>query len=284
MIRLLALLIVLFIAGCGGPDTITALEKNAARRIVSLDFCADQYVLKLADPADIAALSPDATSPFSYMREQAKGFPRARPRAEDILLLDPDVVVRTYGGGPNISRLLERAGINVVQIGYANDLAAVREIVRDAAQKLDVAEAGETVVAEMDARLAALPRYDDAPSILYLTSKGATAGLNTVINDLIETSGASNFLTRQGWSNIPLEELVYQRPNIIATGFFETSDLTSDIWTPARHPVAQRALAETKTINLSGASTSCGAWFLVDAVEALTRGIIGEPTAEVSIE
>ena len=53
---------------------------DAPRRIVSLDYCADQYVLKFADREDILALSPDAGKRFSYMRAAAEGIPTVRPR------------------------------------------------------------------------------------------------------------------------------------------------------------------------------------------------------------
>ncbi|MCA8893462.1 MAG: ABC transporter substrate-binding protein, partial [Hyphomonas sp.] len=68
---------------------------------VSLDYCADQYVLKLADREQILAISPDGDKEFSYMHEAAEDVPTVRPVAEDVLVLKPDLVVRAYGGGPN---------------------------------------------------------------------------------------------------------------------------------------------------------------------------------------
>ena len=70
-------------------------------RIISLDFCADNYVLKLADPDQGTAISPDAEKDFSHMRNAAAGFRTVRPVSENILILKPDLVVRSYGGGPN---------------------------------------------------------------------------------------------------------------------------------------------------------------------------------------
>ena len=87
-------------------------------RIVSLDFCADQYVLKLADREQILAVSPDAVREFSYIRETAQGLPTVRSVAEDVLILKPDLVVRSYGGGPKAGDFFERAGIPVLQVGW----------------------------------------------------------------------------------------------------------------------------------------------------------------------
>ena len=106
-VRLLSLLSAALVAACGttppGP-----LPEGPASRIVSLDYCADQFVLGLADRERILALSPDAGKDFSYLRAEASGLPTVRPRSEDVLALRPDLVVRNYGGGPRAAAFFER--------------------------------------------------------------------------------------------------------------------------------------------------------------------------------
>ena len=259
-----------WLAACGAAKAPLPVPEANTLRIISLDYCADQYVMKLVDREKITALSPDATASFSYLRNQAKDMATVRPRAEDILLLAPDIVVRTYGGGPNATIFFERAGIKVIQIGYANDITTIKEVILDVAKQLYVPEKGHAIVAQMDARLNALPVRSTDTSVLYLTSKGATAGTNTLIDDVIQSAGLRNFQTASGWRSLPLEELAYQHPDKVAVGFFETNDLITDQWTPTRHPVVQRMLADTPVIDIPGAVTACGAWFLLDAAEALT--------------
>ncbi len=242
---------------------------DADLKIVSLDFCADQFVLKLADRENILALSPDAEAVFSYMRNDARGVATVRSRAEDILLLAPDMVVRTYGGGPNVTAFFERAGIKVVQIAYAGDLDTVKQSILDASEKLGVSERGTALVAQMDTRLAALAPSNTDSTILYMTSKGAVAGRGTLVGELLERAGYENFQTAPGWSSLPLERLAYESPDVIAAGFFDTSDMVSDMWTPSRHPVARRQLADRPVIELPSAWTACSGWFLLDALEAL---------------
>ncbi|WP_306250516.1 ABC transporter substrate-binding protein [Parvularcula sp. IMCC14364] len=220
---------------------------------------------------EIIGLSPDSEASFSYLRAQAKGLPKVRPRAEDILLQQPDVVVRSYGGGATITSLLERSGIQVVQIGYANNITDIETIIVKAANALGYEERGLTLIQQLKHNPAKTRHGSPISSVLYLTSKGAVAGKNTMIDDIITRSGHENFRTENGWaSSLPLEELVYEVPDIIATGFFETSDMVSDIWTPTRHPVVQRLLADIKIVNLPGAWTACAAWPVANAVEALS--------------
>ncbi len=266
------LLVYLFLCAACTQQTLNAGARDGEmRRIISLDYCADQYVLALIPQEEIAGLSPDAEASFSYLREKAAGLPKIRPRAEDILLHKPDMVVRSYGGGSNITPLLERAGIKVVQIGYASNLSGIETIITDTAAALDNQAGGRALVAQMRANIP--PRTSTAPaaSVLYLTSKGAVAGKVTLIDDIIVSAGLENFRTENGWTgSMPLESLVYAKPDIVAAGFFETSDLVSDIWTPTRHPVAQRLLANTNLVDIPGSWTSCSAWPVANAVEALT--------------
>lgn len=258
---------------CGREPTPPA----TATRIISLDFCADQYLLALADRKDIAGLSVDATKSFSYLREEAKGLPQIRPRAEDILLQKPDAVIRTYGGGPRIAAFLERAGIRVIQINYANDLAGVRDNIIGTAAALGQPERGQNLAQQMDRRLGAIGPRNEKP-ILYLTSKGAVAGQNTIIDELIIAAGLTNFERKQGWGEISLEALAYEQPSLVAAGFFDGNDAKADQWSPAHHPVAKRALKNAEIISIPGALTACGGWFAVDAVEAMHAASGNQPS------
>ncbi|WP_238550649.1 ABC transporter substrate-binding protein [Blastomonas sp. AAP53] len=276
-----------------------------AMRIVSLDYCADQYVLKLVGRDRILAVSPDATRDFSYMRAAAKGMPKVAPRAEDILVLKPDLVVRSYGGGADAGGFFARAGVPVLQLGFAEDLAGVRRVLLEAAAGLGETERGEAVARELDARVAALreahtspfvpseiERRDlkglragpstslgntgvgrenqSQPSLLYATPGGVTSGPGSLIHELIELAGYRNFQQQPGWQPLPLERLAYERPDRVAMAWFGRRDYNPDLWSAARHPLMDRA-SDQPPIGLEGAWTSCGGWFVLDAAEALAR-------------
>ena len=243
---------------------------DAPRRIVSLDYCADQYVLKFADREDILALSPDAGKRFSYMRAAAEGIPTVRPRTADVLALQPDLVVRTYGGGHDIANFLEKPGVPVIQIGFPQTLDEVRSEVLRVGTALGKPEKAEGLVAEMDSRLRAISaRKHPRRSALYMTPAGVTTGEGTLVHELFVAAGVDNFQGRPGWKPLPLERLAYEKPDLIAASFFEGGTNHVDNWSAARHPVAQAQLRDLPVVPLEGAWTACGGWFLVDAVEAL---------------
>jgi iron complex transport system substrate-binding protein len=260
------------LAGCGlsPSDPVTDLVGPPVR-IVSLDYCADQYVLKFADPDRIRAVSPDADQAFSYMAAAAEGIPSVRPIAEDVLLLRPDLVVRAYGGGAAISGLFDAAGIPVLQIGFANSVEDIKAMTVSIAEDLGAPEKGQQVVADMDRRLGTLASQAEARSVLYMTPGGVTSGPGSLVHDMIGAAGLRNFETRPGWHPLPLETLVRQRADLIAAAFYDSHRTQPHVWSAARHPIARAQLAETPVVPLRGAWTACGGWFMIEAIEALAE-------------
>ncbi|MCR9262425.1 MAG: ABC transporter substrate-binding protein [Pseudomonadaceae bacterium] len=273
-VYVVALALLLF---CGDLQCLHADAPNPIQeqptRIVSLDYCADQYVLQFAATEDILALSPEAVREFSYLREQAQGFPTVRPIVEDVIAVKPDLVVRSYGGGFGIVEVLDQLEIPVVQIGYANTLAEVQQSVLSVSAALGTVEQGEQIVASMRKRLQEIKVSAGKVqgSALYTTPTGVTAGPGTLIHDILLAAGFDNFEDKPGWRALPLERLVYAGPDVVAQAFYQSAYGHRDLWSAAGHPVARRQLSNASRVSLDGAWTSCGAWFLMDAVEALFR-------------
>lgn len=279
---LAALLSLMLLACSSGEETgqRAPSRPDGAQRIVSLDYCADQYVLEFADRDDILALSIDADKRFSFLRDEAKGFRKVRPRTADVLALEPDLIVRSYGGGPNVTGFMERAGVPVVQVGFPQNIDEVRlEVVR-LGEQLGQGDKARKVIADMDERLAAL-KADQvrAPDALYMTPGGVTAGEGTLIHELMQVAGLGNFQARAGWHPIPLERLAYERPELVVAAFFQNEHSAIHNWSATRHPVSQAQLNELPVAAIDGAWTSCGGWFLIEAVEAMAetaKGARGE--------
>lgn len=256
------------------PPLASGPSATRPGRIVSLDYCADQYVLKMVDPDRILAVSPDADKPFSYMREKAKelkaeGLKSVRSSAEDVLILKPDLVVRSYGGGPNATKFFEKAGVSVLNVGWAGDIDGIKRVTREMAEGLGVPEQGEEIVKDMETRLAALGEQDDPEKVLYMTPSGVTSGPGSLVNEMLETAGLENFQQEPGWRPLPLERLAYEKPDMVAAAFFDTNDFKKDKWSAMRHPIAKAQIETLPTVNISGAIMSCGGWFTLDGIEAL---------------
>ncbi|MGJ3231264.1 MAG: ABC transporter substrate-binding protein [Oceanicaulis sp.] len=254
-----------------------------APRVVSLDYCADQYVLALADREQILAVSTGPDDAWSAMRARAEGLPVLRDDAEAVITRRPDLIVSSYGGGPRARRFYERLGYPVHDLGYAGSFEAIRETVRAAARALGRPERGAALVVQMDAVLAEAGRGDGPrPEALYVTPGGVTAGAGTLVHEILEAAGFENVAARggaSGWRDLPLELLVLDPPELIVTGFFDMPDERIDPWSATRHPALKALLERTPTVRLDGAFLSCGAWFMADAALEARRqadALLGE--------
>lgn len=264
------LLMALTLVACTEPVR-TGSAVDGQRRIVSLDLCADLHVLAFADHDEIAALSPDARSADFKLRELASRFPTVRPSAEDVLLLNPDLVVRSFGGGPRAGALLERAGVEVVELGWPSNLDAVLSNADRIRQRLG-------------RRMDTLPAPDTPPaapaggeqaraSVLYLTPSGVTTGPGSLIHEMLEASGARNLMTRPGWYSLPLEDLVLRKPDHLVTAFFDSDRRFQGHWDSLRHPIARQLMETVPRTDLPGALVSCPAWPLFEAAARIAEDL-----------
>ena len=239
------------------------------RRIVSLDYCADQFVLALADREQVAALSVGARRDDSYFRDRAQGIRQTRDTLEEVLAYRPDLVIRSWGGPWDAVQVYSRFEVPVLQVGDAPDFATARADLIDAAQVLGHPDRGAALARELDTRLARLSAHRSSAPVMYLSAGGAVAGSGTMMDALINAAGGRNIRTEASWQMLPLERMVQTPPALIALGFFDTGREQVNAWSPSHHPALRRALANARTVRLPPASIACEAWYAVDAAEAI---------------
>jgi len=239
------------------------------RRIVSLDYCADQFVLARADREQSAALSVGARRDDSYFRDRAGGIRQTRDTIEEVLALRPDLVIRAWGGPWDAEQVYARFHVPVLQVGDAPDFTAARADLMDAAQTLGHADRGAAIARDLDTRLARLSAHRTNAPVMYLSAGGAVAGSGTMMDAMINAAGGRNVRTEASWQMLPLERMVQTPPALIALGFFDTGREQVNAWSPSHHPALRRALANARTVRLPPASIACEAWYAVDAAEAI---------------
>lgn len=245
------------------------------RRIVSLDYCADQFVLAMADRSQMAALSRGSQRDDSYFRARAVGIRQTRGTLEEVLALEPDLIVRNWGGPWDAEAVYARFGVPVLQVGDAPDFAAARADLSIAASAFGHSQRGEAIVRDLDLRLARLRQAApfERPPVMYLSAGGAVAGRGVMMDAVIEAAGGRNIRTDANWAVLPLEQMIETPPVLVALGFFDTGRTRMNAWSPSRHPAVRRMLAHARTIALPAASISCEAWYQVDAAEAIARAL-----------
>ena len=250
-----------------------AAEAAPARpTVVSLDYCADQFVLALADRDQILAVSKDAGRQFSHLREKAGGIPQVRAAAEDVIALGPDLVVRSWGGDARALAFYERFGIRTVQLGYAADVQGTVDVTRAVAREIGQEARAEALVAAMPA-----PAAPTGQSALYVTPGGVSAGRGTLIGSIMAQAGLANANRKEGWTSLPLEQLVLAPPQTMLTAFFGFDDDATDRWSVSRHPVMQRLMQAARVIPMDESRVSCPAWFVADEAADIARALEAAP-------
>lgn len=238
-------------------------------RILSLDQCADQYVLALRPDAEMA-LSPRADDPDAWLREAARGRARVRPTLEAAVTFQPDVVVRYWGGEPRLLARLEARGTPTATIVDATDFNGIRANIRSVAQALDAERRGEALIKRMDARLAqAAPKTAQRPTALYLTPGGFTAGKETLVDAIFAAAGFRNAADKPYFNPVSVERIALFPPVRFVLGFFD--QVRGDWRGPGRHPVVRKAAQGRVAANLPAAALTCPAWFAADAAALLAE-------------
>jgi len=255
-------------AACAATAPMPAPRDGPPQRIVSLDYCADQFALGLADRGQIAALSPHAQDDYAYLREDAVGVAQTLPTLEAVMALSPDLVIRTYGGGMAIGAQLERLGVPVVQLNFAEDYQGIAGNITMAAEAFGHPARGQAMAETMLEALAA-PAAPRGLRALYVTPGGVTSGTGSLIDALMTSAGLTNYVTTPGWPALPLEQLVIDPPDVIVTAFYGSRYARLDSWSSAQHPVLQRLMAQRPVIALDAGLVSCGGWFVAEAAERL---------------
>jgi len=258
---------------CGAAALAEPSSLSALPRAASVSVCTDQYLLSLADADQVAAVSWQATTLRSPVREAAQGLPQIRGLAEEILAVRADLVIFDPYGHPETARRLDGLGTEVFRLGDPVTIGDVEAEVMRMADALGQSARGAVLVRALEARRATLADTvsENAPRALYVSPGGGGAGADTYVDEVLRLAGFRNLqadLGHQGWSRVPLEELVETPPDVIVMSFFETTD-PSLLDSFSRHPLFRRMVDQTPIISVPAASWVCAGPYMLDAAEQL---------------
>ncbi|SCW37751.1 iron complex transport system substrate-binding protein [Sphingobium faniae] len=263
------------IAALGLTGAASPAEKP--RRIVSLNVCADQYVLALADPGQIAALSSNArNAELSAAAAQARPFRTLRRSSEEVMAIKPDLLLgfplgNGVAGAPP-------GHWNTLGLETADSYEAVTGQIRRTAMAVGHPERGEALVARMNRDLAALPRPGRGGVAAYYQRRGYMTGTGTLVDDLMQRAGLINLAAKLGKTSlaqIPLEQMIAARPDwlIVESGSERVVDQGTEM---LHHPV----LKDIPRIRVPQAWTVCGGPAYVLAARSIVTQINAAPTRE----
>lgn len=259
---------------CGGatsatlPTGVGQSRAAAPRRIVSLNLCADQLVLALADRSQIAGLTHNATDvEMSAAAAQARGLPLLSGSAEEALAADPDLIVGMSPHRHPAAAALDPARYAVVDLKSADTYEAIVASIRQVAKAVGHKARGEALIAGMNADLARIGRARPGLVAAYYQRRGYMTGTGTLIDELMQRVGLTNLaakIDKPPLSQMSLEEMAASRPDYLILE--SATDTVADQGTEMLH---HPALAGIKRISIPQAWTVCGGPAYVKAARAL---------------
>ena len=97
-------------------------------RIVSLNLCADPYLMAFAAKSQIAALTHLSRDPdLSAYADTAQAFPVSDGQIETLIELQPDIVIVSSWSDPMRNALIERLGLSNLGFGCGQNFTAARK-------------------------------------------------------------------------------------------------------------------------------------------------------------
>lgn len=162
-------------------------------RVMSLNLCADPYLMAFADKAQIVGLTfLSRDKSMSPHAEAAQNFPVSDGQIESIIALRPDIIIVSNWSDPMRNALIERLGIKLVSLDAAQNYAAARQEIRRLGKAIGREKQAAAYLAELDTALAALTPVAHAPRILALQRRNLTVGKGHILDEIIALAGAEN--------------------------------------------------------------------------------------------
>ncbi len=239
---LLSLLLVMamFLGGCGGQDTVGEVGyqvtddqgtvvnfKEKPRRIVSLTMSTDNILLGLVKPDRVVCANVLVDDPVSSNIVQlGKDIPNKvrHPKVEEILAMEPDLVIAANWGDIGYVESLRNMGINVVVVKGAKNLQEIRDNINLIAASVGEPERGNKLIGMMDDRLAEIKaKIDKIPQdqrkrVLLISLMNNYGGKNCIYDDACTLAGVVNCLSEYGLQRgdkLTKEMMVQMDPDII---------------------------------------------------------------------
>ena len=191
-------------------------------RIASINVCADQLLLALADPDQIATLSIFAADAgLSFLAEAAKRFPHKAASAESVIGFRPDLVLAGSFTKLATRQILRRLGFSVLELQPVRSVESSLAEIRQLAALLGHADRGEKLIAEIEAaqrEAVSAGNAGNRPSVAVYQRRGYVTGGNTLTGDLMAIAGFFNqgaSLAGRTGGFVPLEKLLTAPPDLL---------------------------------------------------------------------
>ncbi|WP_373875325.1 ABC transporter substrate-binding protein [Methylobacterium trifolii] len=243
-----------------GASAIAAELRARPEHVVSMNLCADELVLRLADRSQVAAVTYLASDRRgSTVATEADGIPVMRGLSEEIVVLKPDLVVAGAFTTRVTVGLLKRIGFPLLELDVPADFDGVRRQIRTVATALGHAPRGEAMIADLDARLARVVPAARPLRALVMRPNAFTVAPGSLGDAVIRAAGLVNVAAELGhdrFGQVPLEAAAFANADLVV---LDESEPGAPSLADAllRHPVLDALRRQGRTVSIPNRLWTC---------------------------
>jgi iron complex transport system substrate-binding protein len=253
-------------------------QPEKPRRIVSLNLCIDQILLDLVPRDRIAGVSFLATdASMSLLAREALGLPSVRGSAEEVLALDPDLILAGEYSTAATVALLRRLGRRVEILPMAQSFEQIRDVVRRMGALTGDADRAASLIADFDARLrevkarAVVRSQAPPPRAVAMQVNSLASGEGSLVDEVLREAGFDNMArhTKLGPAGrMPLEKLIADPPEVIVRAN-SGNEFRTVLGDNLRHPAFVALEMARPSVRIPMNEWLCGTPRIAGAVERL---------------
>jgi iron complex transport system substrate-binding protein len=254
----------------------SAVTADPLPRVASINLCADQHLLALADPEQILTVSWLAADPEeSLLASEAQRHTLNYGTAEELLKFEPDVVLAGTYTSPFTRTMLRRLGHHVVELEPEASVADIERNVRLVAELVGQVARGEELIASLRAQVRAIEANRPSRSFAAVIVRpgGFTVGADSLAHELLTLAGLTNVAAERGldrWGSLSMEALLRSAPEVVVlTGYRSSQPSLANA--ALEHPALARLGATRRTVTVHTALWACGLPGSIEAAALLQR-------------
>ncbi len=251
----------------------THAMSSSSLKVASINLCTDQLLMELADPEQIISISNlSFEKSGSYHYQQAHAFASNEGHAEQIFILNPDIVLAGQYTATHTLRQLKELGLNVQIVPIANSLDSMMSNIELVANSIGQAERGKALLAGIKKRLQKIePAPAIQPSVAAYDPNGYTVGNDSLRGELMRLAGWKNIASEAGidsFGTLDLETLVRLAPNAIIESPYSEGTYSRGQQL-LQHPAIRSAGINPLVIRMQSNMTICAGPWTLDVIDRL---------------
>lgn len=197
------------------------------QKIMTVTISTDNILLGLVKPQQVVAVNTLTDDPVSSnIVELAKQVPNRirHPKVEEILALEPDLVIAADWGNIDYVESLRNMGVNVVVVKGAKSTQDIKDNIKLIAAAVGEPQRGEKLLqmmedklAEVTAKVAKIPA-DQRKRVVLISLMNNYGGKGCIYDEACQLAGVTNCLSEYGLvrgNKLTKEMIVQMDPDVL---------------------------------------------------------------------